>query len=167
MRNTKGGFMKGWTDETQHESDGTLECVPTKLKSSEMQRVWLYEEHSLYGRQPARSFVSSEASQPSSWTPTRCENTSMLLSSWLPSTLEMLSRKLMCIFMCQLEAAAVVVWLTSSEGNVYIPLWRRLSAHWRLLHLYMESQFSPPIFPLPKYFHVLLGFEELFCSNQT
>lgn len=119
MRNTKGNFMKGWTDETQHESDETLECVPTKLKSSEMQCVWLYEEHSLYGQQPARSFVSSEASQPSSWTPTRCENTSMLLSSWLPSTLEMLSRKLMCIFMCHPEAAAVVVWLTSSEGNVY------------------------------------------------
>lgn len=119
MCRTKGDFMKGWSDETQHESDETLECVPTKLKSSEMQRVWLYEEHSLYGRQPARSFVSSEASQPSSWTPTRCENTSMLLSSWLPSTLEMLSRKLMCIFMCQLEAAAVVVWLTSSEENVY------------------------------------------------
>lgn len=150
MRNTKGDFMKGWSDETQHESDETLECVPTKLKSSEMQRVWLYEEHSLYGRQPARSFVSSEASQPSSWTPTRCENTSMLLSSWLPSTLEMLSRKLMCIFMCQLEAAAVVVWLTSSQENVYIVV-----AHWRLLHrlhlhLYIEAQFSPPIFSLSK-----------------
>lgn len=46
-----------------------------KHRTELMKHSQMYEEPSLHGRQPARSFGSSEASQPSSWTPTRGKKT--------------------------------------------------------------------------------------------
>lgn len=50
----KGDFLKGRTDETQHESDETLECAPTKLESSEMQCVFdcMKSTYRMAGSQP-------------------------------------------------------------------------------------------------------------------
>lgn len=50
-----------------------------KRRTELMKHSQMHEETSLHGRQPARSSGSSEASQPSSWTPTRGKkNTSVL-----------------------------------------------------------------------------------------
>lgn len=80
-----------------------------KRSAELLEHSQMYEEPSLHGRQPARSSGSSEASQPSSWTPTRGKKNTSVLRPRLPRTLETAR--------CQLEAAAVVEDLHEKSKN--------------------------------------------------